>query len=317
MFNIHQFLLSRSNYNIVVSGYQHYIMSSITGGKKRKIGIDEASSNEVFEYTGKGQIVPKDVVSVRFHPSVTEVEVMAFSNCVNLEQVVFNIGLKKIGSSAFWNCSSLERITLPSTVTEIGRYGFGNCSLREITLSEDLRKIGTQAFASCKSLQTITVPCVTLIDDYAFIGCSCLWEVTLHEGIQVICSNSFYHCSSLQSCKFQRISIRLNNIIQTGHYPRAEAQIDEVRGRVVERRGTELFIPGEGMVRGRNWKEIRQDLDKIVKLIRYYEVKEATSLFELALWKAKLNQEEAQPINREACRVEVPGPIRDAILQYL
>ena len=32
------------------------------------------SNDEVFEYMGNGQRVPKDVVSVRFHPSVVEVD---------------------------------------------------------------------------------------------------------------------------------------------------------------------------------------------------------------------------------------------------
>ena len=59
------------------------------------------------------------------------------------------------------------------------------------------------------------------------------------------------------------------------------------------------------------------DLEKIVKLISFHETKEATSLFELALWKEKINQAEVNNINREACRIEVPGPVKDTILLYL
>ena len=51
-------------------------------------------------------------------------------------------------------------------------------------------------------------------------------------------------------------------------------------------------------------------------IFKYHEIKEATTLFELALWKAKIDQEE-HPISREAYRIEVPGPVKDAILQYL
>ena len=46
-------------------------------------------------------------------------------------------------------------------------------------------------------------------------------------------------------------------------------------------------------------------------------MKEATTLFELALWKEKINQAEGIPINRNACRIEVPGPVKDTILLYL
>ena len=62
----------------------------------------------------------------------------------------------------------------------------------------------------------------------------------------------------------------------------------------------------------------KEKLAKIKGLIRYYEIKEATVIFELALWKVKMGQvEEANNINREACRIEVPGPVKNTILQYL
>ena len=92
----------------------------------------------------------------------------------------------------------------------------------------------------------------------------------------------------------------------------------EVRG-VVERSGGELFVlVTQSMRVGRNWIRIRDDLDKIVRLISYYEIKEGTSIFELALWKFKLDQvDKANPIPRKKCRMDVPGPVKDIILQYL
>ena len=58
----------------------------------------------VFEYTGKGQNVPKDVVSVRFHHSVDVVEKEAFKDCKQLKEVVLNKGLLKISEYAFRGC---------------------------------------------------------------------------------------------------------------------------------------------------------------------------------------------------------------------
>ena len=42
-------------------------------------------------------------------------------------------------------------------------------------------------------------------------------------------------------------------------------------------------------------------------------------LFELALWKAKIDQvDDVDEItSRDAYRIEVPGPVKDTILQYL
>ena len=62
-------------------------------------------SAEVFEYTGKGCSVPKDVTNVRFHPSVIMVENKAFYDCKQLREVVFNDGLQKIGQGAFRQCT--------------------------------------------------------------------------------------------------------------------------------------------------------------------------------------------------------------------
>ena len=68
---------------------------------------------------------------------------------------------------------------------------------------------------------------------------------------------------------------------------------------------------------GGNWNAVIRDLDKIIRLISYYELKEATSILELALWKFKLDQADAaNPIPRKKCRMDVPGPVKDIILQY-
>ena len=42
---------------------------------------NDASTEVAFQYTARGCVVPKDVTSVRFHPSVVEVEDRAFRGC--------------------------------------------------------------------------------------------------------------------------------------------------------------------------------------------------------------------------------------------
>ena len=64
------------------------------------------------------------------------------------------------------------------------------------------------------------------------------------------------------------------------------------------------------------WITVKRRIDQVVKLITYYEIKEATTQFELAMWKFNIDQAE-NPTERAAYRLEVPGPIKDTILQFL
>ena len=72
--------------------------------------------DDVFVYTGNGQTVPKDVVSVRIHPSIVKIEYEAFRECEQLKEVVLNEGLQSISYKAFYHCESLQSITIPSTL---------------------------------------------------------------------------------------------------------------------------------------------------------------------------------------------------------
>ena len=330
---------------------------------------------EVFEYTGKGQSVPRDVVSVRFHPSVIEVEEEAFAKCIKLREVVINDGVEKIGKGSFMNCISLGSIKLPSTVTEISCSAFYNCDrLKEVVVNKGLMEIGNKAFYGCTLLESINFPstlikignesfsyCITLrcvvlckqiqmegtvgqrafghcnslesidlfstanIRPLAFANCNRLRELNIYstqikgerkpwmqnQGI-------FYGCISIDRLNFITISSRFKNIIRVGHI-QVENKVDEVLG-LVEKNGHTLFVSNESVRQTENWNfnTLGQDVDNIMALIVYYESKEATTLFELALWKAKLDQSEgAIDIDRWAHRIEVPGPIKDTILQYL
>ena len=363
-----------------------------------------ASTEEVFEYTGKGCVVPKDVTIIRFHPSVVEVEKRAFQDCKQLREVVFNDGLRKIGWQAFRSCQSLSSIALPSTVTEIDECAFMNCKqLREIVLNEGQQNIGDGSFYNCTSLSSITLPSTVMeVGSSAFKNCNNLREVLFNNGLRKIEWSAFENCTSLPSivlpstlteigkyafcdCNnlrevvfhgvpleievgaftnstslvrftFPTISTRLDNLIHTGHWEEIENEVHEIRG-VVERSDGHLFVSAQAMEVGRNWNRVRESLDNIVRVISRYELKEGTSIFELALWKLKLDQvdkanpnaheksqdvpgsvkdticsilgsllccskvyrqvDETNSAVRDLCRIDVPGPVKDTILEYL
>ena len=257
--------------------------------------------------------------SITFPSAVTTIREWAFSRCDSLSEVVFNDGLKTIRLQAFSDCTSLSSITLPSTVTEIGDKAFRGCNnLREVVFHEGLQKIEFGAFDGCTSLSSITIPSTVAEIGYgAFCNCRNLREVVLHGVPRKIGLRTFDNCASLDRFTFPTISTRLDNLIKTGHWEEIENEVNEVLG-VVERSSGQLFVSAQIMGGGNNWIRVRDDLDKNVRLISRYEVKEGTSIFELALWKLKLDQvDKANPIPRKKCRMDVPGPVKDTILQYL
>ena len=104
--------------------------------------------------------------------------------------------------------------------------------------------------------------------------------------------------------------------MQTSHWEELEDKLNDVRG-VVEWESDKLFVSGE-TYHFHNWDEIERDIGRISRLVSYYELKEATSTFELALWKYNLDQVGASnTANRAVYRIDVPGPVKDTMMQYL
>ena len=291
----------------------------------------------------------KSLESITIPSSLVEIGKEAFSNCRSLKRVVLNKGLHKIGRCAFYACKSLQSITIPSSVDEIGKRAFTHCTnLRDVVLSDGLKKIGEGAFYNCTSLNSITFPSTMIeIGDSAFRDCIELREIVCNGALPTIKhdtfirgqeNNAFSRCPLLERVTFPILSSRLE-AIQAGQVD-VQNKIQQFmnQGNIEWRRGETIYIPVEVIRRRRGWDATKQFLDQIINWIKYYEVKEATTLFELALWKAMMDQveddiydyerrdrkkakmDQAGDTNRhdrDSFRVDVPGPVKDAILQYL
>jgi len=292
--------------------------------------------------------------SITVPSSVDEISYQAFEGCSKLREVTLNDGLVKIGSSVFQRCASLESITIPSSVVEIGSMAFENCRiLKEVVLNEGLKKIGSNLFSGCSSLESVSLPS-TLVDIgcSAFMSCTNLREVVCIEGMPKVTNNMFDSCSALERLTFPGISSRLEAIIQSGQVDiQNEVQHIIGKGEIKWKKGDKICIHvlversvwglvkecvgqavswirhdereaiwGIKQRKDDSWDTTKQILDKIVSKVKYYEMKEATTLFELALWKAEMNEvedDDIDPIDRDSFRVYVPGPVKDAITQYL
>ena len=141
----------------------------------------------------------------------------------------------------------------------------------------------------------------------------------LNEGLQFIQEEAFAGCSSLEHVQFPSISKRVKNLL--GAY-QSEIQDKIANIQHFEWSEDDLLVSLEAIKVNypwrNNWTATKTHRDHILSWISYYELKEATSTIELAMWKAKIAETGALSTeDRDACRVNVPGPARDAILQYL
>ena len=241
----------------------------------------------------------------------------AFAFCTSMETLSLNEGLRIIGGSAFERCGSITSvITIPSTVLEISSYAFTGCiRVREVVLNEGLKKIGEDAFTVC-AINSITIPStVEEIVKGGFHYNRYLLEVNFKCRPPSIGKNAFGNCPALDDYTFPIISARLASIIEAGQVGIIN-KIDNIP-RVYWIDGELIIQPGPqiGDNHEEDWPIIRDKYDQVVALIDHHEIKEVTSLFELALWKAKIDQSNGS--NRNAYRVEVPGPVKDTILHYL
>ena len=91
----------------------------------------------------------------------------------DIEKIVIEEGITRIGNCAFAVCVNLKDVIIPNTVTEIGDFAFVyNAGLNKINLPNSLLKIGDASFGACWNLDEILIPeSVTSVGKEAFAMC--------------------------------------------------------------------------------------------------------------------------------------------------
>lgn len=161
---------------------------------------------------------------------VTELAQFAFSQCENLEEVVFcgKSFVYKIGRDAFYDCSKLRQIELPNSVTEIGERAFVKCSsLESIAFPEGVTTLSNALLQACISLRSISfpsswIPNETLFDRFyaCIVGCTSLEEITVGERNQYVRAQS--------GCLIERATNKLIYGTKTAVIPEGVTSIGEL-----------------------------------------------------------------------------------------
>ena len=114
-------------------------------------------------------VLKEDINRIICPSSLRRIDYEAFSNCRNLEEIVFNEGLKEITGAAFSLNSKIKELTFPSSLKKIGSGSFWSCTnLTEVNFNDNLEEIKVAAFVGCKIKEIIIPNSVKKIDIGAF-----------------------------------------------------------------------------------------------------------------------------------------------------
>eukprot|EP00984_Skeletonema_dohrnii_P009635 scaffold3689_cov107-Skeletonema_dohrnii-CCMP3373.AAC.9 len=276
---------------------------------------DDDNDGDVFVY--RGGRAPQHVTRVVIDKSVEVIEVDAFYECEQMVQVETHDGIRSVGLRAFANCKSLRRINLKSAV-EIGKYAFDGCeNLESVEFGNKLETIGIGAFYECRSLQRLKLLSAITIDVAAFRDCSALTDIELSERLETIQACAFAVCERLQriaiplkrglfSCnnalqqynQFDRCDqLRTVDLVGGIHKTVSSLHMECWRAEVIEEiNRINQVLPTTPAYEKSG--EIQQWMESVIDKMDHYKaehhryVKEAATLLELALWKAKLGEKE-------------------------
>ncbi len=165
-----------------------------------------------YEYQGRG------MMRIVLGEKVKRIGDSAFSECENLEDVVFPEGLERIGSYVVQDSPKIAVFRIPSTLVDIKESAFfigydsslerfevspdnpKYCSVDGILFTKDMKTL--VKYPQKKDSDCYVVPdTVEVIADNAFGYCKNLKRIILPEGLKKICSGAFEWCENLDKIR--------------------------------------------------------------------------------------------------------------------
>eukprot|EP00986_Skeletonema_menzelii_P010979 scaffold5509_cov152-Skeletonema_menzelii.AAC.2 len=278
--------------------------------------------DDIFVYMGGDQRVPNGVRRARIHKSVKIVPRGAFQYRRQLIYVEFHDDIEIIEELAFYDCISLKGSIKLLGVKIVKESAFHHCyGVTDVEFGDELQTIEEYAFISCRALKHIKMPSVRTIGKGAFYGCAKLSDVECGEELETLQAGAFDYCP-----KLKRIALPLKDIMierDVFNYCPMLTTVDMVGG--IHNTVASLHLESwrnEMMdeinrinqvlptITGDKTPKIQQWMESIICRLDHHKaehnrlLKEATTLLELALWKAKLSDNEGDRLEREEVRAK-------------
>ena len=287
-----------------------------------------------FTYTGAvGENIPDEATHIAVAEDCTFVRARAFYRHPNIVEVICHDNVKKIERGAFFLCPKLWRVIMPG-VKEVEEEAFDNCRALTDVECGKLEVLKGWAFRFCKSLRSINLPSARLVERCAFRNCDALTDVKFGSNLERFEDWAFHECINLE-----RITIPLKDGLITDddtflgclvlkHVVLVEEEllnktiaalqledwrndvneeIDSIHQNLCNARAGWLYEEGD-LDAGEKAQVIRTWIRSVLDKIDHYKaehqriLEEATTLLELAIWKANLDDTHGSEIVREGVR---------------
>ena len=269
----------------------------------------QENDDEIFVYMGGDQRVPDGVRRARIHKSVKIIRKLAFYHRWYLISVELHDGIEIIEENAFYGCRWLRGGIKLLGVKIIKECAFYNCTaLTDVEFGDKLETIETASFYSCRKLRNIIMPSVGTIGVRAFAECKQLAELDLPEDLETLEYKAFYGCQHVERIimplKDDMVAVNVFNgcsnltSLSLGggtHNTVASLHLETWRSEMKDEinRINHVLPNTEAKT-----TEIRRWMRSVNRRFNHYKtehallLKEAKTLLELAVWKAKIDQNE-------------------------
>ena len=117
-------------------------------------GSGEMYDYDVFETPWDAY--SNDIQSIVFNGNITRIGKYAFSWCVDLRSVVIPSSVRAISEGAFHKCTSLSSVVIPDSVVTIGAWAFFCCDFTSVYIPSSVTVIGDDAFSFCYKLVKVS-----------------------------------------------------------------------------------------------------------------------------------------------------------------
>ena len=282
--------------------------------------------DEIFVYMGGDQRVPgrvkrarihEDVKIIRagafhfrrrliyleIHDGVEIIEKDAFSGCRSLKVAVKLLGVKIVKQYAFWGCESMPAVEFGDKLEEIGDDAFQRCTALTSIKISSVRTIGKEAFGFCGELTDVEFgEALGTLKEAAFRGCPKLKRIALPLKGNMIEDDVFEDCPKLTTVDLVG---GIHRTVASLHDESWRSDMNNEINRINQIQPTSAWhktgeIDGINVYSRRTVKrmksvEICQWMRSTISCLDHYKeehrnlLKEATTLLELALWKASLS----------------------------